>query len=77
MGVLWGGRGRVPWVLAQRVVRVEILGEAPGEDLKKIFSSFPGVSFQGVGLHGLIGRCQAGGHYPMQLVLRSAMGLLV
>lgn len=51
MGVLWGWGGRAPWVLAQRVIKMVILGEAPGEDLKNICSSFPGVSFQGLGLH--------------------------
>ena len=32
-------------------LKVEILGEVPGEDLNGIFISFPGVSFQGHGFH--------------------------
>ena len=43
------------------LLRVEILGEGPGEDLSKIFLSFPGVSFQGHSLHRLVGT-RAGGH---------------
>ena len=32
-------------------LKVEILGDVPGEDLNGIFISFPGVSFQGHGFH--------------------------
>ena len=32
-------------------LKVGILGDVPEEDLKRIFISVPGVSFQGHGLH--------------------------
>lgn len=38
------------------ICSMDILGEMQGEDLNVIFSSFPGMSFQGLGFHKLI--CQ-------------------
>ena len=37
-----------PW---KKFLGVESVGEIPGEDLNRIFISFPGVSFQGPSLH--------------------------
>ena len=54
---------------------MEILREVLGEDLNRILISFPGVSFQGHGLHQLVSS-QAGSHRSMQRVLMSAMALL-
>nr|KAF6382447.1 hypothetical protein mPipKuh1_008827 [Pipistrellus kuhlii] len=58
----WGGGGeekgstvllgeRVLWILCPKGFKGGVLGEVPREDLNRIFSSFPGVSFQGQGLH--------------------------
>ena len=51
------------------LLQAETIGEVSAEDLNRIFIIFPGVFFQGYGLHWLVGT-RAGGHYLMQLVLR-------
>lgn len=42
----------------------------PGEGFSRIFISFPGVPFQGSGLHSFVSS-RAGGHLSLQLVLLS------
>ena len=58
-GVLQGGRVP-PGSFLLRVLKARSLGEVLGEDLNRIFMSFPGVPLQGPGLHWLVS-ARAGG----------------
>lgn len=56
-----------------RVLRVDIAGEVLKQDLNKMCSSCPGVSFLGPGLYDVLVSARRGVHYPIQLALRTAM----
>ena len=52
--LLLGGRALALVICSEgfiSLLQVGFLGEASGEDLNRIFISFPGVSFQGCGLY--------------------------
>lgn len=64
-----GERDRSVGPSSQKLLRVEVFGEA----LASVCISRPGVCSQG---RGLSGRAPGGGHYPTQLVPRSARSRL-
>lgn len=56
---------------------MEKLGEFPGGDLNRRFNNSPGVSIPSLCLTNGMAGAREGGHYSMQLILRSAAGLLL